>query len=1782
MKLYVPEFMNDLDKIVANPTDPLSFFGTAVLSFDDGRMIYYQFPCPLPNGAFLLNGTLRTQGLVFEHLKGKPTDLDCVTQVWPAEVRRLDHIVRRYKDGKNKDDLQFQAELNGWNPYDQKSFPFVDRTNPLSEVASLREIKHEGREHLLLEEVKLNLTHRGRVCPLETPDDKPGHTLSLARGSRLKGGRISPSQNHLFGYSCALIPFIQHNKPLRAIIGGKSLRQALPLKKPEIPLVLSGVEREVAELSGRIRRAKAPGHVVKVEEYERLRPGFIWVRESSGSIRKYPLAGYTHVHSEVFEGGCYWEQPQVKEGDQVEAGSVLAEGCGVKDQHLALGVNLLVAYMPWEGYNIEDGIVISKRLVTEDHLTSIHVYEERIPWNTRLAVKEGDRVAFGTPVNDDSPPIRFKRRIKGTIIRTFPQGTETKIWILEKRRVEVGDKLIGRHGNKGVISRIVPEEEMPYFYIEPPNATREKRQVDIILNPTGVISRVNLGQILESHYGWVIKESHRRKDKDLSRYREDLDQLKQAGVSFETPDLTKLQVRLEATGLDNYGRAVLVRQVNGKEERLGCYMVGYQYFVKLGHLVRDKLKVIGRATAHQRNPITQQPEEGHRLGEWGMWALVGHRAYHLLQELMTVRSDDPRGAQALTTLDTPLQVTYPESLQILRQYLRGLGFEMEFRLEKRGEFSVENVLAVRLRLVTPEDGKRWEGAEQVKVIHLPESLLKPSPKPSPRGDTVLISGEYELVDKEGKRVGGPYRFIEGEPFPNDADIPSDSAYRLIPLEHPLFKPRPLTRRPGGKVLISGEYELVDKEGKGKRIGGPYRFTREDQLPANPDSKVRYRWIPRKARPIVQIESVPQIPPRYRWLSPWQEEPELNTLYRDLERQVNPTKPKKLSKGSVVEALEALFIRGKQIRIHGKQIDHRGILEYLKGQEGLFRKGLIKKACDFSGSGIIVPDPTLKLNQIGLPEAMARELVNPFLPDETRKGTSGEERRAALQRWLKEQGVLVLAVRHPMLHKYSALAFEPCLRSDFAIGLPPLLCTGFGADFDGDPMHIFLPVSREAREEAKRLLPIANLRSIAKEGLMLHLTQDFVLGAGAEAETGSVRFNNSPRETLKRQFEEIASEDEILKRQEELLRWATCSGVTFSIFEVQELAKFFERHGSIDDLRAEFLKPDSPLRQNSLCRTVIWEARGKFHQLREMAGWVRRSPDKPTIDSSFFKGLSREEYFSYAFLAREILYQAAKAPEEAGELFRKMIEAACDLTIQGSDCDTSLPRSPLNCGAPANGICKKCYGLDRFTEKYLVEGLPVGVLAAQSVGERLYQEALKVIHVDPETAELPKLHKRYQQILASKKSSVGEVLSEHCKLLDMDPHLSVLLRAVVRRERCLSFRKRASDVKRRGWMAAASFGDPESVLRKLGKGKNKEIVDYLKSLKSRILLGQNPEQLKGSEDHAREVPSSHAGDQASWTSLPSGCQPEQKPRHSPERMQLVYSVFVLEENPKGVIRGIPPKRRGKDEPQESIDEFCRSILETYGQDFLKLHHRPLVRVGLTPKLNRGLIPATKSHRSDWLKGKRILLSNGLELPLGDLFIESKPGPKKGDAEIERMWEFIKNNPSLSPYALALEYFKTKDSRRPTSNERELDADRKRFEKLRDQWQAEAVVYRLEGAVVKFALVLDLSNYWTFPRGKIEQGEQPENAAEREAKEELWKGRNIDLRLRNQLPEMKLPDKRVTRFLLETQEEELDPEYSSGIRAAQWFTHQEIDTIPHYLDNEEIFNADIESLWKMTKP
>jgi len=147
---------------------------------------------------------------------------------------------------------------------------------------------------------------------------------------------------------------------------------------------------------------------------------------------------------------------------------------------------------------------------------------------------------------------------------------------------------------------------------------------------------------------------------------------------------------------------------------------------------------------------------------------------------------------------------------------------------------------------------------------------------------------------------------------------------------------------------------------------------------------------------------------------------------------------------------------------------------------------------------------------------------------------------------------------------------------------------------------------------------------------------------------------------------------------------------------------------------------------------------------------------------------------------------------------------------------------------------------------------------------------------------------------------------------------------------------------------------------------------------------------------------------------------------------------------------------------------------------------------------------------------------------------------------------------------------------------LDADRKRFEKLRDQWQAEAVVYRLEGAVVKFALVLDLSNYWTFTRGKIEQGEQPENAAEREAKEELWKGRNIDLRLRNQLPEMKLPDKRVTRFLLETQEEELDPEYSSGIRAAQWFTHQEIDTIPHYLDNEEIFNADIESLWKMTKP
>jgi hypothetical protein len=1115
-------------RALANPVEFQNLLGTAVIQLPDGQKIYYRFPYPLPNGAFLLKGELRTPGfsIPIASLK-EPLDLENKkSQVWAGEIYRLNGTIKwleRYaKQNRIKVAEELQKNLMKWEPKPNVSFkkylqlpnfPLVDRTNPLSEVASIREIRFptypsktdEYSPKDIPERAKVHKSHGGRICILETSDDKPGEVLYLAQGAcvKIKNGQsriISQDSDCLFSYSCNLVPFIQHNKPIRAFIGGRELKQALPLLDPEIPLVCTGVEKEVAEESGRVIRARHPGKVIKSNWTPK--GGEIQVqRDFDGEKDRYQLAGYCHVRSGEFQGGCYYEKTCVDNQQRVTEGKILAEGCGVKDGELALGVNLLVAWMPWFGYNFEDAIVISERAAKL--LTSVHVYEEKDERDTeeiRVKVEEEELFSidakfegglnqniisedlqdifktkgFPLPENvavtkekenewavtneeefivkkesgklkiyrkikyetEHTDKIRFSRYIQhGEVVRNLKLPDGLKFWILEKRRAEIGDKITNRHGNKGVISLISPESKMPYFYVN-----GKKRVIDVILNPTSVISRVNLGQVLETHFGWVIHEITCRDD--LKEFRNNIEELKNVGAPFKEineEQLNQLKDLLVKTGLSKYGKAEVCRTVNGKKEKFGSYVVGYQYFVKLRHLAWDKLIVAGKT--EKRDPWSCQPERGNSISDFGIWALIAHKADSLAQELLTIRSDDIKGSDLRH--GEALKVFYPESLRLIVQYLRGLGLEVEVKVPKsinKSNFSVEKIRAVKLRAATCEEMKKWgeemkKCDEEMKTKFLfsmnntgiedslnngtiPEVMreklkneLKNEGVSFPKNSTVdKENSKWVIADKEKKRI---YCIVKKEEGKLNIYRKEKSKYAGFvrfdeTLAHPLYSDLNLSGiyqipeafRPYN--IGDDEYELARHYGKLKKKKNLQESLRE-LMKGVEVKKISWENVPGKDnnKLINILEEITSL----TWGKDVKIEKSDDGMtiriscennYLSLTR--NPEKTKVSLNDDTKTELTVKTEKGK-LNIYGKENFYpraeKGILDFFRGKKGLFREGSLGKRSNYSAMAVIVPDPKLKINQISLPKVVWKELE-------------------------LEKDEPILAVRHPVLHRYGTL------------------------------------------------------------------------------------------------------------------------------------------------------------------------------------------------------------------------------------------------------------------------------------------------------------------------------------------------------------------------------------------------------------------------------------------------------------------------------------------------------------------------------------------------------------------------------------------------------------------------------------------------------------------------------------------------------------------------------------------------------------------------------------------
>jgi len=662
---------------------------------------------------------------------------------------------------------------------------YLDQTNPLAELTHKRRLSALGPGGLTRvqakEEVRdVHYTHYGRICPIETPEGQNiGLITSLATYARInelglletpyrrvKGGKVTKeivyldpreednyyiasadaidenenfvkseviaryrgdivlvppekidyidiSPKQMVSVSTSLIPFLEHDDANRALMGSNMQRQAVPLENPELALVQTGMEGKVAGDSMAGITAKRAGKVISVDAAQ------IKIKTPEGTDT-YSLRKFERSNQKT----CINQRPLVVKGQTVKKGEFIADGPSIHKGRLALGRNVLVAFVPWEGYNFEDAILISEKLLKEDIFTSIHIEEFQVEAKELRSgveeitadipnvdeaslrnldkegiirigaeVKSGDilvgkvtpqvevkltpeerllRSIFGEKarkVKDNS--LRVPHGIEGKVIKVkvFTQEKDNlpldvrkrvKVWIAIRRKIRVGDKMCGRHGNKGVVSKILPEEDMPYL----PDGT----PVEVVLNPLGVPSRMNVGQVLETHLGWVAKA---------------------LGVHvicpvFEGPKEDQIRQLLKKASLPESGKITLYDGRTG-EPFDQPVAVGYMYMMKLIHLAEEKIHA--RSTGPYAL-ITQQPlggrsrQGGQRFGEMEVWALEGYGAAYTLQEMLTDKSDDLQGRTNLYEWiikgENLLEAQTPESFKVLVKELQALGLTLEF------------------------------------------------------------------------------------------------------------------------------------------------------------------------------------------------------------------------------------------------------------------------------------------------------------------------------------------------------------------------------------------------------------------------------------------------------------------------------------------------------------------------------------------------------------------------------------------------------------------------------------------------------------------------------------------------------------------------------------------------------------------------------------------------------------------------------------------------------------------------------------------------------------------------------------------------------------------------------------------------------------------------------------------------------------------------------------------------------------------------------------------------
>ena len=738
---------------------------------------------------------------------------------------------------------------------------FMDQTNPLAEVTHRRRLSALGpgglsRERAGFEARDVHYTHYGRVCPIETPEGPNiglvsslttyaslnAHGFLVTPRRKVKDGKLTDevvllsaddedksyvamantpleadgitiagdscptrhadeivtvpvemvdymdvSPRQIVSPSTALIPFLEHDDANRALMGSNMQRQAVPLLVPEAPRVGTGIEHRIAKDSGSCVTAREAGTVTYVDS------DHIKIRGRSGKNRVYDLIKFRRSNQSTL----IHQRPLVRKGEEVERGDIIADGQAIENGELALGHNVLVAFVPWEGYNFEDAILLSENLVKEDKFSSIHIEEYEIEAReTKLGREEitrdipnvgedmlrnldddgiiriGAEVSAGdilvgkvTPKgeSDQTPEEKLLRAIFGEKAREvrdnslkLPNGSwgkvvsvkqmsrednsealssgvlrSVKVYVAQRRKITVGDKMAGRHGNKGVVSRILPVEDMPYL----PDGT----PVDVVLNPLGVPSRMNLGQVLETIMGFVALNNGWHVSTPV----------------FEGANENEIFAEMRKIAATKYKDLTEDGMITIRDGRTGRPMdkkvtIGCMYMLKLNHLVDDKIHA--RSTGPY-SLITQQPLGGkaqfggQRFGEMEVWALEGYGAANVLQEILTVKSDDIRGRdktyERIVKGQSLVKPGVPESFRVLVKELQGLGLDVEVTFDdgSSGDIPIED-----------DDRPVFMGKpSEIFTSSSPRKQRKSKPKPQPEDaedslqDITAITDSFDVM-----------------------------------------------------------------------------------------------------------------------------------------------------------------------------------------------------------------------------------------------------------------------------------------------------------------------------------------------------------------------------------------------------------------------------------------------------------------------------------------------------------------------------------------------------------------------------------------------------------------------------------------------------------------------------------------------------------------------------------------------------------------------------------------------------------------------------------------------------------------------------------------------------------------------------------------------------------------------------------------------------------------------------------------------------------------------------